>query len=76
MRIFKSILVGWKLLVEEARASVQVVQLLTKTAGSWRTTLLTTGFRSGHDSGSTKPVAHSSCARLIVADGPEVLIKK
>ena len=75
MRIFKSIVVEWKLLVEEVRASVQVVQLLTETAataGSWRTT----GFRTGHDSGSTKPVGSSSSTRLIVADVPEVLTTK
>lgn len=76
MRIFKYILVGWKLPVEESSASVQVVRLLTETAataGSWRTTLLTTGFRTGRDSTSIKPVASSSRARLIVVDGLEVL---
>lgn len=61
-------------------ASVQVVQLLTETAataGSWRTALLIAlGFRTGHGSGPTKPVASSSSARLIVADVPEVLTMK
>lgn len=49
---------------------MQAVQYLTETAatsGNWRTTLLTTGFRTGYDSGSTKPVASSSSARLVVA---------
>lgn len=76
MRIFKYILFGWKLPVEESPDSVEVVQLLTETAataGSWRTTLLTTGFITGHDSGSIKVVASSSRARLIVVDGLEVL---
>lgn len=65
--------------MEEAPVSVQVVQLLTETAvtaRSWRTTLLTTDFRTGHDSGSTKLVASSSSTGLIVADVPEVLMTK
>lgn len=73
MRTLVFVLVGWKFPVEEAPAFVQVVHLLTATAataGSGRE-LSATGFRTGHDPGSTKTVTPRSST--VLANGTDVL---